>query len=142
MPIKIVQGASDPRNGVINETQMNDAIKEWDINVEVTSTNPAQPVIKRLWCSFDRTEILMLLGVTNAPPTPDISGVRIYFGVHPDNQKSCEEEDFSNMMNTMIFAIDAKGVDRKKVDDMMLIPGYNAHVVGGNGGACCGGMGG
>ncbi|MGZ5191699.1 MAG: hypothetical protein ACXWCZ_11845, partial [Flavisolibacter sp.] len=140
MPVKIITGPSDPRNGLINENQMNDAIEEFRLNVTVCSVDAKKPIHKTLWCSFDRTEILQLLGVTNAPPDPGIAGIRIYFGVHPDNQQSCEGDDFSNKMNTMIFATDAAGNDIKAAanNDQMLIPGYNAFLVGGSGGACCG----
>lgn len=141
MPVKIVLGSSNPKNGVINVVEMNAAINEFRDNVNVTPINPACPVIKKLWCSFSRAEILLLLGVTNAPLRPDITGIRIYFGVHPDGQKSCEGVDFSNMMNTMIFAMDHDGNDYKEPDDMMLIPGYKAFLAGGAGSACCGGMG-
>jgi hypothetical protein len=138
MPVKISDQSSDPRAGVINKQDMDDATKDFQDNVSLTSSNP--PIHKTDFCEFKRMEVLQLLGVTNANLSPGISGIRIYFGVHPDGQESCDGEDYSNRLNTMIFAIDDDGKDLDQIGQQMLIPGYNTFGQGAAG-ACCGGMG-
>ena len=137
MPVKISSTTpSDPRTGTINKAEMDNALTEFFDKVSVYSSNTARPVIKTISCQFSKKEILDLFS------SPDIVGLRIYFGVHPQNQKSCEGEDFSNRMNTMIFAVDNNNNICNQPEDFMLLPGYNVH--GGTAAIpeCCGGMGG
>ena len=137
MPVKISSTApSDPRTGTINKVDMDDALIEFSDKVAVGSLNAARPVIKTTFCQFSKKEILDLFS------SPDIVALRICFGVHPQNQESCEGEDLSNRINTMIFAVDNNANISNQDGNFMLIPGYNVH--GGSTAIpeCCGGMGG
>jgi hypothetical protein len=137
MPVKILlTPPSDPRTGSINKAEMDEALTEFFDEVEVTSLNNSRPVVKTISCQFSKKEILDMFS------SPDIVALRIYFGVHPEGQESCEGDDLSNRINTMIFAVDNGNNIFNQPGDFILIPGYNVH--GGTTAIpeCCGGMGG
>lgn len=130
MPVKITNVYSDPKEGIINKTEMDTAIRNFDDSVSLTTLSPDFTAIKTESCFFSRTELLKLLGMeTGDLPTNGIGGLRIYFAIHPEGQVSCEGEDYSNKLETIIFATDNDAKDLREIDDWMLIPGYNAYDI-------------
>ncbi len=141
MPIKIVSSPTSPIDGEINKTEMDNGISKFANNVALTTLNGNFTVIKKHACWYAKNEILNLLGIDPMTvPSNDITGLRIHFGVQPvTTTKACDNTDYSNMANTMIFATTSHNNELREVDDFMLIPGYRSYDKQLNG-DCCGSM--
>ncbi|MCW3093359.1 MAG: hypothetical protein JWP81_4428 [Ferruginibacter sp.] len=141
MPVKITTSPSDPKSGVINKAEMDEALRKFEYEISISTLKGDYTAIKTNACSFAREEILLLLGIDPASPSSgNIEGLSIHFGVHPAGQLSCKNEDLSYRINTMLFAYDDNLTDLKEVNDLMLIPGYKVSTISGDAPACCGSM--
>lgn len=153
MPIKIITGATNPDEGLINKSEMDDVIQNYVDDIEVSSISGDLEPIKNYWCWYTKNEMLRLLGIDpdelteNCFIDPSIDGVRIHSGVHMEGLLSCEGEDYSNFINTVLFATiphtvgeETVHVDLRDYDNEVLIPGFKAHTLGAMQGDCCGGM--
>jgi hypothetical protein len=140
MPVLIVDPStpSDPKSGIINKNELEEVTDNFQNHVALTTISPTFTAIKTQSCFFKRSEVLQLLGIDpNQFPSEPNEGIRIYFGIHPNGQHSCEEDDYSNLLETVVFVTDVDGKDKNQINDSLLIPGYNTFSAGAVG-DCCG----
>ena len=138
MPTKIVASKSNPKNGEINQQDLNRIISDFENFVDIKSTI-ARDFIKIETVTIPVPTMYNLLGLlTDAQKLK--SFVSIKFGITLPGQKDCTDgkTDVSNHLTVAVF-IDRNGIDLKdQVGDFVITPAFREFSVQGTAdGPCC-----
>ncbi|GEM_PF-2775211 len=141
MPVRISNDQTDPSLGKINKADMDESLRKFKEEIAITTLKGDYTTIKTTSIFFGKEMLVELLGIDPGDLDPNnIKGISIQFGVQPPGSISCEGEDYSYHLSTLVFATDTDDNLLNNIGDKILIPGYKASLPGTQGVFCCGSM--